>query len=141
MAFPASGHVWYPRTPEGFLFVQELSPTPHPPKLLDRVREANRLRHVSRSTEKSYVGCIRRYILFHGKRHPAKMGAPRGHPFPQLPGRREHGRRLHPGPGVEPPRESTPTSSTGPPASRVPPPASSAVINRTAGLGASAIIQ
>ena len=47
-----------------------------PPRLLDRVREANRLRHGSRSTEKSYVGWIRRYILFHGKRHPAEMGAP-----------------------------------------------------------------
>ena len=46
------------------------------PKLLDRVREANRLRHGSRSTEKSYVGWIRRFILFHGKRHPAEMGAP-----------------------------------------------------------------
>jgi len=40
------------------------------------MREANRLRHGSRSTEKSYVGWIRRYILFHGKRHPAEMGAP-----------------------------------------------------------------
>jgi len=46
------------------------------PRLLDRVREANRLRHGSRSTEKSYVAWIRRYILFHGKRHPAEMGAP-----------------------------------------------------------------
>jgi hypothetical protein len=45
------------------------------PRLLDRVREANRLRHGSRSTEKSYVGWIRRFILFHGKRHPAEMGA------------------------------------------------------------------
>src|SRR5262245_42371331 len=47
-----------------------------PPRLLDRVREANRLRHGSRSTEKSYIAWIRRYILFHGKRHPAEMGAP-----------------------------------------------------------------
>jgi hypothetical protein len=50
--------------------------TPRQPKLLDRVREANRLRHGSRSTEKSYIGWIRRYIVFHGKRHPAEMGAP-----------------------------------------------------------------
>ena len=50
--------------------------SPRPPKLLDRVREANRLRHGSRSTERSYVGWIRRFILFHGKRHPAEMGAP-----------------------------------------------------------------
>jgi Phage integrase, N-terminal SAM-like domain len=40
------------------------------------VREAVRLRHGSRSTEKSYVGWIRRYILFNGKRHPVEMGAP-----------------------------------------------------------------
>jgi integron integrase len=59
------------------IVVREHSPAiPRAPKLLDRVREANRLRHGSRSTEKSYVGWIRRYILFHGKRHPAEMGGP-----------------------------------------------------------------
>jgi hypothetical protein len=46
------------------------------PRLLNHVSEAVRLRHGSQSTEKSYVGWIRRYILFHGKRHPAEMGAP-----------------------------------------------------------------
>ena len=45
------------------------------PKLLDRVRAAARLRHLSRRTEKAYVGWIRRFILFHGKRHPADMGS------------------------------------------------------------------
>jgi integron integrase len=45
------------------------------PRLLDRVREAIRLRHYSRRTERAYVAWIRRYILFHGKRHPADMGA------------------------------------------------------------------
>lgn len=45
------------------------------PRLLDRVREAIRLRHYSRRTEKAYVGWVRRYVLFHGKRHPAAMGA------------------------------------------------------------------
>ena len=49
---------------------------PPKPRLLDRVRGAIRARHMSRSTEESYVGWIRRYILFHGKRHPAEMGAP-----------------------------------------------------------------
>ena len=44
------------------------------PRLLDRVREAIRARHYSRRTEKSYVGWIRRFILFHGKRHPSEMG-------------------------------------------------------------------
>jgi integron integrase len=67
----------YPRAPDTPLVGQESSPpSPRPPRLLDRVREALRLRHGSRSTEKSYVGWIRRFILFHGKRHPVEMGAP-----------------------------------------------------------------
>jgi Phage integrase, N-terminal SAM-like domain len=44
------------------------------PKLLDRVRAAARVPHLSLRTEKTYVQWIRRYILFHGKRHPAEMG-------------------------------------------------------------------
>jgi integron integrase len=47
-----------------------------PPRLLDRVRAALRTRHCSLRTEKAYVGWIRRFILFHDKRHPAEMGAP-----------------------------------------------------------------
>ncbi len=46
------------------------------PRLLDCVRATLRARHYSRRTEESYVVWIRRYILFHGKRHPAEMGAP-----------------------------------------------------------------
>jgi site-specific recombinase XerD len=46
-----------------------------PPKLLDRVRTAVRLRHYSRRTEKAYVDWIRRYIVFHQKKHPSTMGA------------------------------------------------------------------
>ena len=45
------------------------------PRLLDRVRERIRTRHYSRRTEKAYVGWIRHYILFHGRRHPREMGA------------------------------------------------------------------
>ncbi len=44
------------------------------PKLLDMVRMAIRTRHYSRRTEESYVDWIRRFIVFHGKRHPAEMG-------------------------------------------------------------------
>ncbi len=44
------------------------------PKLLDRVRDALRVRHMSLRTEKAYLHWIRRYILFHGKRHPKEMG-------------------------------------------------------------------
>jgi integron integrase len=45
-----------------------------PPKLLDRVRTALRLRHRSLRTETAYIGWIRRFIFFHGKRHPAELG-------------------------------------------------------------------
>jgi integron integrase len=44
------------------------------PRLLDRVRDAMRRRHYSHRTEEAYVSWIRRFILFHGKRHPAQMG-------------------------------------------------------------------
>jgi integron integrase len=77
MALLSDERTRYPRTCHASLVVRESPPpAPRPPRLLDRVREAIRLRHGSRSTEKSYVGWIRRYILFHGKRHPAEMGAP-----------------------------------------------------------------
>jgi integron integrase len=46
------------------------------PKLLDRVRHVIRAKHYSRRTESAYVDWIRRYILFHKKRHPSEMGAP-----------------------------------------------------------------
>ena len=45
-------------------------------KLLDQVREVIRVKHYALSTEKTYVSWIRRYILFHGKKHPREMGAP-----------------------------------------------------------------
>jgi integron integrase len=45
------------------------------PRLLDRVRQACRLRHYSIRTETAYVEWIKRFILFHHKRHPLEMGA------------------------------------------------------------------
>lgn len=45
-------------------------------KLLDQVRDSIRLKHYSRRTEDSYVTWIKRYILFHNKRHPLVMGIP-----------------------------------------------------------------
>ena len=57
--------------------VRERDPSPsRPPRLFDRVREAARVRHYSRRTEAAYLAWIRRFIFFHGKRHPAGMGAP-----------------------------------------------------------------
>ena len=44
------------------------------PRLLDRGRAEVRLRHYSVRTEQAYVEWIRRFILFHDKRHPREMG-------------------------------------------------------------------
>lgn len=46
------------------------------PRLLDQVRELIRIRHYSIRTEQAYLQWIRRFIVFHGKRHPRDMGAP-----------------------------------------------------------------
>jgi integron integrase len=52
-----------------------VTPSPsQPPRLLDQVREALRMRHYSPYTEKAYVGWILRFIRFHRYRHPAQMG-------------------------------------------------------------------
>ena len=45
-------------------------------RLLDRVRQAIRVRHYSRRTEEAYTQWIRRYIVFHGKAHPSTLGTP-----------------------------------------------------------------
>lgn len=47
---------------------------PQPVKLLDLLRDSMRRRHYSIRTEQAYVDWIRRFILFHNKRHPAQMG-------------------------------------------------------------------
>jgi integron integrase len=44
------------------------------PRLLERVRHAARARHYSPRTEKAYVAWIKRFIVFHGMRHPEAMG-------------------------------------------------------------------
>ena len=44
-------------------------------KLEDQLKNALRLKHFSLRTEESYVGWYRRFVLWHGKRHPAEMGA------------------------------------------------------------------
>lgn len=46
------------------------------PKLLDQVRAVLRRKHYSLRTETSYLAWIKRYILFHGKRHPRTMNVP-----------------------------------------------------------------
>jgi len=50
------------------------SQTVRPRRLLDQVRDAVRVRHYSYRTEQAYVGWVRRFVVFHAKRHPAEMG-------------------------------------------------------------------
>jgi integron integrase len=50
--------------------------SPKPPKLLEQVRQHLRALHYSLRTEETYLHWIKRFILFHGKRHPRTMGAP-----------------------------------------------------------------
>jgi integron integrase len=44
------------------------------PRLLDQVRDSLRLRHYSLRTEATYIQWIKRFILYHEKRHPLEMG-------------------------------------------------------------------
>ena len=54
-----------------------ISPSPsHKPKLLDQVRDVIRRKHFSIRTERTYCDWIRRFILYHGKRHPQEMAEP-----------------------------------------------------------------
>jgi len=62
MALPESNIVRFPQSKK--------------PKLLDQVRDEIRKRHYSRRTEDAYIHWIKRYIHYHGIRHPAEMGRP-----------------------------------------------------------------
>jgi integron integrase len=60
-----------PRLPEG-----AAPAVTQPKRLLEQVRAAIRARHYSRRTERAYVMWIRRFVHFHGRRHPVEMGEP-----------------------------------------------------------------
>ncbi len=47
-----------------------------PKKLLDQVRDTLRVKHYAYRTEDTYIQWIRRFILFHNKRHPKEMAEP-----------------------------------------------------------------
>lgn len=78
----ASAPAQYPTLPGSggrrstWSFCESGPPAPTPPRLLDRVRQGLRARHLSRRTEEAYVAWIRRFIFFHDKRHPVELGAP-----------------------------------------------------------------
>src|SRR5262249_50674914 len=56
-------------------------PWPKPPRLLDPVRQLLRVRHYSPRTEDCYAQWVKRFVLFHGKRHPREMGAAEAEAF------------------------------------------------------------
>ena len=49
-------------------------PAPGKPKLLEQIRSFLRVKHYSLRTEEAYLHWIKRFILFHGKRHPDELG-------------------------------------------------------------------
>ena len=55
--------------------MEQATPAPPGPRLLDLVREAVRRRHYSYRTEETYLHWIKRFIYFSGKRHPRECGA------------------------------------------------------------------
>ena len=50
------------------------APPSNQPRLLDQVRTTIRLRGMSYQTEKAYADWIKRFIIFHNKRHPKEIG-------------------------------------------------------------------
>ncbi|MBA2658110.1 MAG: phage integrase N-terminal SAM-like domain-containing protein [Nitrosospira sp.] len=55
--------------------MQTITTPKQPKKLLDQVRDKIRFKHYSLSTENTYISWTKQFILFHGKRHPADLGA------------------------------------------------------------------
>lgn len=55
--------------------MQTITTLAQPKKLLDQVRDKIRFKHYSLSTENTYISWAKQFILFHGKRHPADLGA------------------------------------------------------------------
>jgi site-specific recombinase XerD len=55
--------------------VQTNTTSEQPKKLLDQVRDKNRFKHYSLSTEKTYIAWIKQFILYHHKLHPVEMGS------------------------------------------------------------------
>jgi hypothetical protein len=63
---------------------------PRPQRLLDQVHEVMRVRHYALRTEERYANWIKRFILFHQKRHPLEMGGREIEQFLRHLGVREH---------------------------------------------------
>ena len=75
-----------PQNPEKPRLSRESGDPPPPdgqtrPRLLDLVRHAARARHLAPNTEKAYVYWVRRFVLFHGRRHPRELREPEVNAF------------------------------------------------------------
>ena len=57
-----------------FMTNHDVGSPPPERRLLDLLRDAIRRKHYSYRTEQSYVHWARRFIFFHGKRHPRELG-------------------------------------------------------------------
>ena len=71
--------VSYKAAPQPLLVIKEKEAFPYNssnPKLLDQVRYALRAKHYALRTEETYINWIKRFILFHNKRHPKQMNTP-----------------------------------------------------------------
>ena len=73
---PNADHIVSPALAPPTVDTGEIPATASPPRLLDQLRRAIRVRHYSIRTEATYVDWVRRFILFHDKRHPQELGAP-----------------------------------------------------------------
>jgi integron integrase len=60
--------------PSAFKSLEPAATAEKPKRFLDQIRDLLRAKHYSTSTEHTYVDWIKRYILFHGKKHPSQMG-------------------------------------------------------------------
>jgi len=75
LAYPPSKNHGRSTRAAGPLLRDSQPPPSPPPKLLDQVRAIIRAKHFSPRTEEAYVGWIKRFVRFHGLRHPREMGA------------------------------------------------------------------
>src|SRR5215472_5238839 len=56
--------------------LRDMSAPGQPQGLLAKARERMRTRHLSLRTEQAYLQWMRRYVAFHGRRHPRELAAP-----------------------------------------------------------------
>ena len=73
---PNADHIVSPALASPSIDTREIAAAASPARLLDQLRRAIRVRHYSIRTEATYVDWVRRFILFHDKRHPLELGAP-----------------------------------------------------------------